>query len=72
MGEKFKVKLVSGLRSLKYYDKKIEPDGILEVQTYGYLNENGEYVQNNGCAMNRKSFFRYLFTIKEFKKYVFD
>ena len=52
MGEKFKVKLVSGLRSLKYYDKKIEPDGILEVQTYGYLNENGEYVQNNGCAMN--------------------
>ena len=52
MGEKFKVKLVSGLRSLKYYDKKIEPDGILEVQTYGYLNENDEYVQNNGCAMN--------------------
>ena len=30
----------------------MSPDGILEVQTYGYLNENGEYVQNNGCAMN--------------------
>lgn len=52
MGETFKVKLASGLRSLRYYDKKIEPNGILEVQTYGYLNENGEYVQNNGCAMN--------------------
>lgn len=52
MGEKFKVKLVSGLRSLKYYDEKIEPNGTLEVQTYGYLNENGEYIQNNGCAMN--------------------
>lgn len=58
MGEKFKVKLVSGLRSLKYYDKKIEPDGILEVQTYGYLNENGEYVQNNGLCNERISELR--------------
>lgn len=52
MGEKFKVKLVSGLRSLKYYEDWVEPGGTLEVQTYGYLDENGNYIQNNGCAMS--------------------
>ena len=41
----------------------MRPDGILEVQTYGYL--NGEYVQNNGCAMNGNRI-----TIKNFCMYV--
>ena len=51
MGEKFKVKLVSGLRSLRYYDDWVEPGGTLEVQTYGYLNDKGEYTQCNGAVL---------------------
>ncbi len=51
MGTNFKVKLVSGLRSLKYYDSYVEPGGTLDVQTYGYLDENGVYAQANGCIM---------------------
>lgn len=51
MGEKFKVKLVSGLRSLKYYDTFVEPGGTLEVETYGYLDEQGNYIQNNGAVL---------------------
>lgn len=51
MGEKFKIKLVSGLRMMRYYDTIIEPGGTLTVDTYGYLNENGEYVQSNGCSV---------------------
>jgi len=52
MGDKFKVKLVSGLRSIKYHDKWVEPGGMLEVETYGYEDEEGNYVQNNGCAIS--------------------
>lgn len=52
MGEKFKIKLVSGLRSLKYYDSKIEEGGMLEVKTYGYRDDKGEYIQKNGCDLN--------------------
>lgn len=51
MGSSFKIKLVSGLRSIKYYDEFVEAGGTLNVQTYGYTNDNGEYVQNNGCAL---------------------
>ncbi len=51
MGEVFKVKLVSGLRSIKYYDDYIEPGGSFDVLTYGYINEDGEYVQSNGALM---------------------
>lgn len=51
MGQKFRVKLVSGLRSIKYYDAFVEAGGMLDVQTYGYLNDKGEYTQNNGCAL---------------------
>lgn len=52
MGEKFKIKLVSGLRSIKYYDKWVEAGGELEVVTYGYMDENGAYKQNNGCSIS--------------------
>lgn len=52
MGQKFKVKLVSGLRSISYYRKKVEPGGILDVETYSYTDENGNYKQCNGCAMD--------------------
>lgn len=57
MGEKFKVKLVSGLRSLKYYDTVIKEGESVEVQTYGYYNDKNEYVQNNGCAMDANPYF---------------
>lgn len=52
MGEAFTVKLVSGLRSVKYYDSVIPEGGTFEVKTYGCLGENGEYIQNNGCAVD--------------------
>ncbi len=51
MGEKFKVKLVEGLRSIRYYDTRVEPGESVEVQTYGYLDENGQYIQNNGALI---------------------
>ncbi|MCH5209849.1 MAG: L,D-transpeptidase family protein [Oscillospiraceae bacterium] len=51
MGEKFRVKLTEGLRSISYYDQRVEPGGYLEVQTYGYLDEDGKYVQNNGATI---------------------
>lgn len=57
MGEKFTVKLVSGLRSLKYYDTVIKEGESVEVQTYGYYNENKDYIQNNGCAMDANPYF---------------
>ncbi len=52
MGDKFKVKLVSGLRSIKYHDEWVEEGGMLEIETYGYEDEEGNYVQNNGCALS--------------------
>lgn len=54
MGEKFKIKLVSGLRSLKNKETGIyvEEGGELEVTTYGYINENGEYTQCNGAVLD--------------------
>jgi hypothetical protein len=51
MGETFKVKLVSGLRSIQYYDDFIEPGGSFDVLTFGYINDQGEYVQSNGALM---------------------
>ncbi len=51
MGEKFKIKLVSGLRSIRYYDTRVEPGEMVEVQTYGYLNDEGVYTQCNGAAI---------------------
>ena len=52
MGEKFKVKLVSGLRSIWYYGQQAQVGDTIEVQTYGYLDENGEYVQCNGVSLD--------------------
>ena len=51
MGDYFKIKLVSGLRMMQYYDTTVEEGGFITVQTYGYINENSEYVQNNGCSI---------------------
>lgn len=51
MGEKFKIKLVSGLRSIRYYDTRVEPGEMVEVQTYGYLNDDGVYTQCNGAMI---------------------
>ncbi len=52
MGEKFNVKLVSGLRSLTYNGEWVEEGGMLEVETFGYEDEDGNYVQSNGVAMS--------------------
>ncbi len=52
MGERFFVKLVSGLRSIRYYDEKAEPGYSLEVQTYGYTDSNGQYARKNGCDLD--------------------
>lgn len=52
MGEKFKIKLVSGLRSIKYNETFIEPGDMIEVETYGYNTEDGNYVQKNGAAIS--------------------
>ena len=57
MGEKFKIKLVSGLRSIRYYDMRIEPGEMVEVQTYGYLNDEGVYTQCNGAAIEGNPHF---------------
>lgn len=54
MGTKFKVKLVEGLRSIWYYGKGVQPGDYLEVETYGYLGEDGSYVQNNGASIDAK------------------
>lgn len=53
MGEKFKVKLVSGLRSLKNKETGVyvEAGGELEVTTYGYINDEGKYTQCNGAVL---------------------
>lgn len=51
MGDKFKIKLVSGLRSISYNDEYVEAGGMLEVDTYGYTDENGVYTQSNGCTI---------------------
>lgn len=53
MGEKFKVRLVSGLRSIKNKEtgKYVEAGGELEIATYGYINDNGEYTQCNGAVV---------------------
>lgn len=52
MGEKFKIRLISGLRSIQNYDKWVHEGGELEIQTYGYIDENNQYVQNNGCSLS--------------------
>lgn len=51
MGTRFKVKLADGLRSIYYYDQGAAVGDTIEVQTYGYKDEDGNYVQSNGAAM---------------------
>ncbi len=65
MGEKFKLKLVSGLRSIRYYDEKAVEGETLEVETYGYLNDSGEYTQCNGALIEGNPDFD-----KEIRMYV--
>ncbi|MGN0106461.1 MAG: stalk domain-containing protein [Hominilimicola sp.] len=65
MGEKFKIKLVSGFRSIRYYDTRIEPGEMVEVQTYGYLNDEGVYTQCNGAMIEGNPHFD-----KEIRMYV--
>ena len=41
-GDIYKLKLADGLEYIKYYDTVIPKGGNVELQVYGYLNENGE------------------------------
>ena len=67
MGEKFKVKLGSGLRSIWYYGQQAQSGDTIEVQTYGYLDENGEYVQCNGVSLDANPEYE-----KEIHMYITD
>ena len=51
MGAKFKIKLVEGLRSIRYLDTRVGPGEELLVDTYGYLDDSGSYVQHNGALI---------------------
>lgn len=51
MGEYFKIKLVEGLRSIRYYNEMAQTGESIRVQTYGYLDEDGNYIQQNGAAI---------------------
>lgn len=67
MGTKFKVKLVSGLRSIWYCGQQAQPGEMLEVETYGYLDEDGEYKQCNGASLDAYPQFE-----KEIHMYITD
>lgn len=57
MGEYFRIKLVEGLRSIRYYDEMAQAGESIRVQTYGYLDEDGNYVQSNGAAITANPHF---------------
>ena len=67
MGEKFKVKLVSGVKSIFYYDQQLFPGDTFEVYTYGCFDENGEYVQSNGVFISADPEYE-----KEINMYITD
>lgn len=51
LGESFKLKLVNGINSLKYYDTVIGAGEAFVVQTYGYLDENNNYIRGDEFAL---------------------
>ena len=57
IGEQFTIKLVEGLRSMQYYDEVAGIGESIQVQTYGYINDEGEYVQNNGAAITGNPYY---------------
>jgi len=51
VGSEFTLGLVSGLRSLKYYDMEIAPGGSFTLGTYCFTNDAGETLHGNNFAM---------------------
>ena len=49
-GKTFELKLISGLTSLKYYDTILYEGDSVTVETYGYLNQDGEYVRGDSFS----------------------
>lgn len=57
LGESFKLKLVSGISSLKYYDTVIYAGQSVTVQTYGYLDENNIYFRGDEFALEGDPYY---------------
>lgn len=51
LGTDFKLKLVSGLRSAKYYSDMIEPGGMFTLHTYYIENEDGTTFDGNNFSL---------------------
>lgn len=51
LGTDFKLKLVSGLRSAKYYSDMIEPGGMFTLHTYYIENEDGTIFDGNNFSL---------------------
>ena len=51
MGEHFKIKLIQGARSMWYYDEMAQVGESIRVTTYGYLDDDGNYIRQNGASI---------------------
>lgn len=51
LGQSFKVKLVEGLNSLQYYDTVYYRGDVFYIETYHYIDDNGESVCGNSFIM---------------------
>jgi hypothetical protein len=51
LGDSFKLKLVGGMTSLKYYDTVIGIGEDTVIQTYGYLDDDNNYVRGDEFAL---------------------
>lgn len=65
LGESFILTLQDGLNYIKYYDDVIRKDETVKLDTYGYENEDGEYVKGDSfsfeaCPMYTKGIVVYL------------
>lgn len=51
LGETFKIKFVEGLNWIQFYDTQYYPGSEFYIQTYGYIDENGNHVSGNSFIM---------------------
>lgn len=52
LGTHFKIKLKEGLNSILYYDEIGNPEDMVRVETYGYYDENGEYITHDSISIS--------------------
>ena len=52
LGESFILKLKGGLRYIKYYDDVYTAEQAVKLDTYGYTDDNGEFVAGNRFALD--------------------